>query len=93
MNSSTVTHPNALAIVRRACSQLLRTRRRELFLSTITDRSFEEGSRARDFRESVGSLVRAGLDAPTERRLSGGLNGMLADELRADPGIRGHQHN
>ncbi|MBK7877815.1 MAG: hypothetical protein IPJ77_19205 [Planctomycetes bacterium] len=88
MNQPDAKHSLGLNAVRHACSQVLRSCRRELLLSALTDRSFEEGVRARDFRESVQSFRDAGLGAAEVVRIEGGLNGMMEDVLRSEPDIR-----
>lgn len=72
-----------------ACQSLLKTQNDFWLLAAITDRSYEEGTRNRGFRESVDSFQAVGVSAMLVQQLKKGINGCLADMIQFSPEILG----
>jgi len=77
----------ARGAVQDACMRMLEEDSDVLLFAALTDRSFEEGVRARDFRESVESFRVVGVAESDLQRMAAGLNGLLETHLRRDASI------
>lgn len=70
-------------LLRRACESCLASHGEAWLLSALTDRSFEEGSRAPDFAESCRSMRDAGLPSAVLEDVAAGINARFERAIRS----------